>query len=64
MTVGLAVKGIKGISHAVRRRSNKSHNSGDSDDSSSGGDESDKYSDGGESASAPDGGSEEGGESS
>ena len=64
MTVGLAVKGIKGISHAVRRRSNKSHNSGDSGDSSSGGDESDKYSDGGESASAPDGGSEEGGESS
>ena len=56
MTVGLAVKGIKGISHAVRRRSNKSHNSGDS---SSSDDSSDQYTE-----SAPDGGSEEGGESS
>lgn len=54
MTLGLAMKGIKGISHAVKRRSNKSPGSGDSSGSSSGGDESDKYSDGGESASAPD----------
>ena len=67
LTIGLAAKGIKGISHAVRRRSNKSHNSGDSgsSDSSSGGDEGDKYTDGG-TESAPDGGTEtsEGGESS
>ena len=69
MTIGLAAKGIKGISHAVRRRSGKSHNSGDSGSS---GDSGDKYSDsgtpsapdGGESATAEDGGSTEGGESS
>ena len=68
LTIGLAAKGIKGISHAVRRRSGKSHNSGDSgsSDSSSGGDEGDKYTDGGGTESAPDGGTEtsEGGESS
>lgn len=68
LTIGLAAKGIKGISHAVKRRSNKSHNSGDSgsSDSSSGGDEGDKYTDGGGTESAPDGGTEtsEGGESS
>ena len=62
LTIGLAAKGIKGISHAVRRRSGKSHNSGDSgsSDSSSGGDEGDKYTDGGGTESVPDGGSEEG----
>ena len=69
LTIGLAAKGIKGISHAVRRRSNKSRGSGDSGSSpSSGGDEGDKYTDGG-TESAPDGGTEtsegsEGGESS
>lgn len=60
MTIGLAVKGVKGIAHAVKRRSGKSHNSGDSGGSSQ--DSSDQYTDGG-TESAPDGGSE-GGEGS
>ena len=30
LTVGLAMKGVRGIGHAIRRRSNRSHNSGDS----------------------------------
>lgn len=67
LTLGLAVKGVRGIGHAVRRRSSRSHNSGDS--GSSGGsaadDTSDQYTESG-SGKAADGGSEtsEGGESS
>ena len=68
LTVGLAVKGVKGIAHAVRRRGGRSHNSGDSGSSggSSADDSSDQYTESGSEGGAPDGGTEtsEGGESS
>lgn len=52
MTVGLAVKGVKGIAHAVHHHRDKKSNSGSSDGSSSdsGEDESDKYTDSGSTA--------------
>ncbi len=59
LTVGLAVKGVRGIAHAVRNNKHSNNDSGSSDsgDSSSGGDE--KYSDGGSAdASESKGGSE------
>ncbi len=59
MTVGLAVKGIKGIAHAVHRNkhsNNDGGNSGDSSSSDSGGDE--KYTDDGSEGSSEEGGSE------
>ena len=68
LTVGLAMKGVRGIGHAIRRRSNRSHNSGDSGSSgdSSADDSSDQYTESGSEGGAPDGGTEtsEGGESS
>ena len=65
LTFGLAMKGVRGIGHAVRRRSNRSHNSGDSGGSSAD-DSSDQYTESGSEGGAPDGGTEtsEGGESS
>lgn len=52
MTVGLAVKGVKGIAHAVHHHNDKKSNSGSSDGSASdsGEDESDKYTDSGSTA--------------
>ena len=68
LTIGLAMKGVKGIAHAVRRRGGRSHNSGDSGSSgdSSADDSSDQYTESGSEGGAPDGGTEtsEGGESS
>ena len=68
MTVGLAMKGVRGIGRAVRRRSNRSNNSGDSGSygGSSADDRSDQYTESSSEGSAPDGGTEtsEGGESS
>ena len=68
LTFGLAMKGVKGIAHAVRRRGGRSHNSGDSGNSggSSADDSSDQYTESGSEGGAPDGGTEtsEGGESS
>lgn len=58
LTVGLAVKGVKGIAHAVHHRRNKKSNSGSNDSSDSGetdGDE--RYTDDGSSETA-EGGSE------
>lgn len=58
MTIGLAVKGVKGISHTVRKHSNKSNSGNDSGNAISG-DVSDQYTE-----SSSDGGSEEGGKGS
>lgn len=62
MTVGLAVRGVKGISHAVRRRRNRSS---DGDGSESSDTDGDRYSDGGEDAGTADSSGEtnEGGDS-
>lgn len=59
MTVGLAVKGVKGIAHAVHHHNDKKSNSGSSD---SGKDESDKYTESG--STVTEGSADTGGESS
>lgn len=60
MTVGLAVKGVKGIYHAVRRNKHSNNDSGSSGDSSSsdGGDDEKNTDDGSADTSATEGGGE------
>ena len=60
MTVGLAVKGVKGIYHAVRRNKHSNNDSGSSGDSSSsdGGDDEKYTDDGSADTSATEGGGE------
>ncbi len=55
MTVGLAVRGVRGISHAVRSRRNRSSDGGSSESSD---DDGYRYSDGGGEAGAADSGGE------
>jgi len=57
MTIGLAVKGVKGIAHAVRRNKHSNNDSGSSDsDSSSDGGDDERYTDDGSEGASEGGG--------